>query len=143
MGAGGRPPKFKKVEELQKAIDKYFKECEGEPLIIDGEQKYNKQGYPIMLNRRPPTITGLALAVGLSGRRDLLYYQNKKKEFCNAITRAKSRVEMYAEERLFDKEGSAGAQFNLRNNFKDWDADKKQEEKKTEGITIVNNIPRE
>lgn len=143
MGAGGRPPKYKTVEELQEAIDKYFEECKGKPLVIDGEQMYNKQGYPIIIDRKPPTITGLALAIGLSGRGDLLYYQHKKKQFCDTITRAKSRVEMYAEERLYDKEGSAGAQFNLRNNFKNWDADKKQEESKTEGITIVNNIPRE
>ena len=96
-----------------------------------------------MINRKPPTITGLALHLGFTSRADLLYYQNEKQEFLDTITRAKSRVEEYAEGRLYDKEGSSGAQFNLRNNFKHWDADKKQEDNKTEGITIVNNIPRE
>ena len=116
------------------------------PLVINGEQQYNKQGYPIILDRKHPTITGLALALGFSGRSDLLYYQKHKKDsdkFYDTITRAKSRVEEQMEESLFHKDSSNGAQFALRNNFKDWDADKKQEENKTEGITIVNNIPRE
>lgn len=146
MGAGGRPPKYKSVKEMQKKIDEYFESCEGKPLIINGEQQYNKQGYPIILDRKHPTITGLALALGFSGRSDLLYYQKHKKDsdkFYDTITRAKSRVEEQMEESLFHKDSSNGAQFALRNNFKDWDADKKQEENKTEGITIVNNIPRE
>lgn len=146
MGAGGRPPKYKSVKEMQKKIDEYFESCEGKPLMINGEQQYNKQGYPIILDRKHPTITGLALALGFSGRSDLLYYQKHKKDsdkFYDTITRAKSRVEAQMEESLFHKDSSNGAQFALRNNFKDWDADKKQEENKTEGITIVNNIPRE
>lgn len=60
----------------------------------------------------------------------------------DTITRAKARVEQYAEERLFDKDGTSGAQFSLRNNFKGWDADKKEEETDAGGIVIVNNIPR-
>ena len=96
MGAGGRPPKYKSVKEMQKKIDEYFESCEGKPLIINGEQQYNKQGYPIILDRKHPTITGLALALGFSGRSDLLYYQKHKKDsdkFYDTITRAKSRVE--------------------------------------------------
>ena len=29
-------------------------------------------------------------------------------------------MEAYAEERLFDRDGTSGAQFSLRNNFKGW-----------------------
>ena len=36
------------------------------------------------------------------------------------VTRAKSRVEQYTEERLFDREGVQGAKFSLANNFKGW-----------------------
>ena len=46
-------------------------------------------------------------------------YQGKK-EFMDTITRAKSMVEAYAEERLFDRDGSNGARFSLVNNFKGW-----------------------
>ncbi len=49
-----------------------------------------------------------------------------KKEFNDTITRAKSRVEEYAESRLFDRDGSNGAQFSLRNNFKGWNIDNEQ-----------------
>ena len=46
-------------------------------------------------------------------------YQGKD-EFVDTITRAKAKVEQYAEERLFDKEGSNGAKFSLANNFEGW-----------------------
>lgn len=38
----------------------------------------------------------------------------------NTITRAKTMIEAYTEERLFDRDGTNGAQFSLRNNFKGW-----------------------
>lgn len=140
-GTIGRPPKYKNKEEIETKIEQYFKDCEGQQLKDqNGEPVYNKWGYPVIVDKRPPTVTGLSLALGFSGRSDLLYYQGKK-EFRDTIMRAKSRVEQYTEERLFDKEGSSGAQFSLRNNFKGWDADKR-EEAPTGGITIVNNIPK-
>ena len=45
----------------------------------------------------------------------------------NTITRAKTMIEAYTEERLFDREGSNGAQFSLRNNFRGWN-DRQQSE---------------
>lgn len=129
MGNVGRPPKYKSVEEIQEKIAKYFNECVGTPLTDDdGKPVRNKLGYPIMIGERPPTITGLALALGFTSRQALLNYQAKK-EFVDTITRAKSRVEQYTEERLFDKDGTSGAQFSLRNNFKGWN---ELEEKKME-----------
>lgn len=138
----GRPPIYKTVNEIEEKIDIYFKECEGEILKDDnGKTVLNKFGNPVVINRKPPTVTGLALALGFTSRLDLLRYQGKE-EFCNTITRAKSMVEQYAEERLFDRDGSNGAQFSLRNNFKGWDADKKNDDSGDGKITIVNNIPR-
>lgn len=80
----------------------------------------------MIINQKPPTVTGLALALGFSTRLSLLNYQGKK-EFMNTITRAKSMVEAYTEERLFDRDGSNGAQFSLRNNFRGWN-DRQQSE---------------
>lgn len=138
----GRPPIYKTVNEIEGKIDAYFKECEGEILKDDnGKTVLNKFGNPVVINRKPPTVTGLALALGFTSRLDLLRYQGKE-EFCNTITRAKSMVEQYAEERLFDRDGSNGAQFSLRNNFKGWDADKKNDDSGDGKIMIVNNIPR-
>lgn len=118
--AVGRPPRYKSREEIEEKIEAYFKSCEGEILKDDdGKTFFNKFGNPVIINQRPPTVTGLALALGFTSRQALLNYQAKK-EFVDTITRAKARVEAYAEERLFDRDGSNGAQFSLRNNFKGW-----------------------
>ena len=118
--AVGRPPKYKNKEQIEEMIEQYFKSCEGEILKDrDGEPVFNKYGQPVIVNQRPPTVTGLALALGFSSRQALLNYQAKK-EFNDTITRAKSRIEQYAEERLFDRDGANGAKFSLSNNFKGW-----------------------
>lgn len=117
---GGRPPYFNSAEEMQEKIDAYFEECKGE-ILRDGDDMpiLDKKGKPIRIGRRPLTVTGLALALGFNSRTSLLNYEGKE-EFVNTITRAKSRVEQYAEERLYDKDGSNGAKFSLANNFKGW-----------------------
>lgn len=137
----GRPPKYTNSEEIQDKIDKYFHECKGEILKDkDGNIIFDKYGQPVVLNAVPPTITGLALALGFATRKSLLEYQGKA-EFVNTITRAKSLIEKYTEERLFDRDGVQGAKFSLINNFKDWS------EKQDIGITgevvkIIDDIPR-
>ena len=123
--AVGRPPKYKNKEQIEEMIEQYFKSCEGEILKDrDGEPVFNKYGQPVIVNQRPPTVTGLALALGFSSRQALLNYQAKK-EFNDTITRAKSRIEQYAEERLFDRDGANGAKFSLSNNFKGWSENRK------------------
>ena len=120
----GRPLKYKTPEELQDAIDRYFKDCEGEPLIgADGAPMINKLGEPVMIRQRPPTMAGLALALGFANRKALLEYQPKP-AFSATVTRAKARVEAYAEERLFDRDGQRGSEFSLRHNF-GWNEDTK------------------
>lgn len=116
----GRPPKYKSKEEIEGKIEKYFKDCEGYALTDKGGNPvFDKNGKPIIVGQKPPTITGLALALGFTSRQALLDYQAKR-EFFDTITRAKARVEQYTEERLFDRDGTNGAQFSLRNNFKGW-----------------------
>lgn len=121
---GGAPRKWKSVSAMQKAVDAYFKKCEGEPLIIDGEQQRDKYGVPIVINVKPPTITGLALALGFTGRQALLDYQARP-EFADTVTRAKARCEAYAESRLYDKDGANGAKFSLGCNF-GWNAEREK-----------------
>lgn len=118
--AVGRPPKFKSKEEMQELIDKYFEDCKGTILKDEnGEMVFDKYGQPVIFNSKPLTITGLALALGFNSRQSLLNYQGKK-EFVDTITRAKAKVEQYAEERLYDKDGANGAKFSLANNFEGW-----------------------
>lgn len=119
-GRVGRPPKYENKEQIEGLIEEYFKRCEGEILKDnEGEVVFDKYGRPVVINARPPTVTGLALALGFSTRLSLLNYQGKA-EFMNTITRAKSMIEAYAEERLFDRDGSNGARFSLTNNFRGW-----------------------
>ena len=116
----GRPPMYKNKEEIQEKIDAYFEECKGKILTDDeGNIITDKYGEAIYIDKKPLTITGLALALGFNSRQSLLNYQDKE-EFVDTITRAKARVEQYAEERLFDKNGANGAKFSLANNFEGW-----------------------
>ena len=116
----GRPPFYNTKEEMQEKIDAYFEECKGEPLLDEeGKPALTKSGCPIIIGARPLTITGLALALGFNSRQALLNYQAKD-EFHDTILRAKAKVECYAEERLFDKDGANGAKFSLANNFDGW-----------------------
>ena len=116
----GRPPKYKSKEEMQQKIDKYFQDCEGTVLKNDdGSIFKDKNGNPVIIGAKPLTMTGLALALGFSSRQSLLNYKAKK-EFMDTITRARARVEQFAEECLFDKNTANGAKFSLANNFEGW-----------------------
>lgn len=133
----GAPPKYKTPEEMQEKIDEYFKSCEGEIIKGDDDKPIlNKYGQPIIVGEVPPTITGLALALGFTSRQALLNYQAKK-AFVDTVTRAKSRVEAYTEARLFDKDGANGAKFSLANNFEGW-REKQQIEADVKSEVTIN-----
>lgn len=89
---GGRPLKFKTVEELQEKIDRYFASCDED--------------------EEPITITGLALALGTT--RELLCDYEDKDEFSDAVKMAKQRVQHAYEKRLV-KRGNGGDIFALKN----------------------------
>ena len=134
---GGRPPMYNTKEEMQEKIDAYFNECKGQMLKDDdGNVMTDKHGCPIIVDSKPLTITGLALALGFNSRQALLNYQAKD-EFNDTITRAKTRIEQYAEERLFDKDGANGAKFSLANNFEGW-KEKRQIDADINGEVNIN-----
>lgn len=121
-GLGGVRPMYlpQDLPVMQQRIEDYFADCDGEMLLAaDGSPKLNKWGQPIIIGAKPPTITGLALAIGFNSRQGLLNY-SAKEAFYDTIARAKAVVEQYAESRLFDKDGANGARFSLSNNFKGW-----------------------
>lgn len=134
--AGGAPRKWKSVKAMQKAIDAYFESCKGEPIIgDDGQPLMDKYGNVILIGQKPPTITGLALALGFTGRQALIDYQARP-EFADTVTRAKSRCEEYAESRLYDKDGTNGAKFSLGCNF-GWRVTEEKEKKAAGGIVLL------
>ncbi len=139
--AGGAPRKWKSVKAMQEAIDAYFKACKGEPYIgDDGYAVRDKYGVPIIINAKPPTVTGLALALGFASRQALINYQCKP-EFHDTITRAKARCEEYAESRLYDKDGANGAKFSLGCNF-GWRAAEEKAETQAGGIVLLPAVMR-
>ena len=131
----GAPRKWKSVKAMQKAIDAYFERCKGTPLMIDGDVATDKYGRPIILDEKPPTVTGLALSLGFTGRQALIDYQGRP-EFADTVTRAKSRCEEYAESRLYDKDGANGAKFSLGCNF-GWRATEEKAETAAGGIVLL------
>lgn len=110
MSNAGRPTKYKTVEELQKAIDKYFKEAK--PKLIANTDNYK---------HNCPTITGLAYALGFESRQSMYDYE-KDSKFSYTIKRARLRIENQYEINLSDADQKpAGNIFALKNigNWKD------------------------
>lgn len=135
----GRPPKYESKEEIEGLIEEYFRDCEGEVLKDDkGDVACNKFGEPVVIGRKPPTISGLAYALGFKSRQALLNYQAKK-EFNDTIARAKLFIEAYTEGRLFDRDGVHGAKFSLINNFKGW-SDKARDDTEKDTMEKLDRI---
>src|SRR5687768_352893 len=120
---GGRPLKFEMVEELDRAINAYFDLCDPHTQRRVVDCGINEKGETIwrerevMTEQQPYTMSGLALAIGMT-RQSLLNYK-KRDEFFDTITRAKQRCEAYWEGRL-DSKHDRGAAFNLTNNYDGW-----------------------
>jgi hypothetical protein len=94
--------KYRTVGDMQKAIDEYFVKCDEE--------------------KKPYTVTGLALALGFLSRQALLNYEGYTDiddiSFHDTIKAAKHKVEASIEEGLLSgKYNSVGSIFNLKNNF--------------------------
>lgn len=105
--------KYRTDKELQKAIDDYFSKCKDEPLFDkDGKTLTDKNGNPIFF-QNPPTVAGLALHLGFEDRRSLYDYKENPK-YSHTVKRAITRIEEYAESRLFYGKAT-GAIFWLKN----------------------------
>lgn len=136
-GQPGRPRKWNSPKAMEKAIDDYFIECEGELMRdTDGTIIYNRNIQPVYINRKPPTVSGLAYYLGFASTQSLFDY-SKDERFSVIITRAKLRIEAYLEERLMDRDGQRGAEFNLRCNFNWNDKDRIEEESDATGLIMM------
>lgn len=110
----GRMPKFESAEALSDRIDAYFEACRGEIMkdpATDGPM-LDRQGKPVTTGERPPTLSGLALALGFSCREGLMRYKGRA-QYRELLLRARARLEQYAEEQLFSKGLSTGARYAL------------------------------
>ena len=137
----GRPPKFTSKEQIEELGEAYLRECMGKPFIMEnGEVLMDKYGEVLLVGRHPPTVTGLARALGFTSRQSLLEYQAKA-EFADTVTRLKLQIEEYAEERLFDKDGQRGAEFSLKYNFR-WAHEEKDDsgEDNSGGVVMIPEV---
>lgn len=90
--------KYKTPEELVSVIKQYFDDCDR--------------------RKKPYTMSGLALFIGLTTQRLRDYEKNYKgTEYAEIIERAKQTIETYTAEATFDNKKFQGAKFNLQNNF--------------------------
>lgn len=109
------------VEQLQAAIDGYFKKCQGVK-YYKGKPMVNIDGEPVIGQVEPYTISGLARHLGIS-QKTLKQYKRYAKmglvppEFGDIIDDACMRIQEYAEKRLYDRDGSSGARFVLEAGF--------------------------
>lgn len=110
--AGGRPPKFKSKEQLQKAIDAYFKKCrenKGQFVTKTG-QVIKDVSMPIL-----PTIAGLAYH--LKVERQTIYNYEEKDQFFDTITRARDYILSMIENKLANVDGNISGTVFLAQNY--------------------------
>ena len=125
----GKKPAFSSPQQLQAEVDQYFESCYG-PLIDwkKNELVYDKNGEVVKAQVEPFTVAGLAYYIGVPtevldkitwGWFDDLEDTTDEDELCSAILkRAKQRINLYAEKRLYDRDGVVGAKFVLDHHFK-------------------------
>ena len=110
----GRPRKFDKPEDLQRAIDVYFEKCDN-----NTKQIVTKDGVVLdVLDPIPYTIEGLCMVLEID-RASLLHYEKypEYKEFFNTVKKAKSKVQLNKLERgLSGRSNPAVTIFDLKNN---------------------------
>jgi len=93
----GRPPKYESPEELEKAVELYFSECEEKDEV--------------------PLLSGLALSLGFASRQSLWDYA-KKEQFSYILEHAKLVCEHELNLRgLTNKVNSNMAKMNLASSY--------------------------
>lgn len=116
-----RKPKYETAEKLREGVEEYFQSCYGVK-YYKGHPMLDINGEPVVGQIEPFTISGLARHLGLSRKTILNYEHNAKAglmpyEYAQVLMEARMRVQEYAEKRLYDKDGSAGARFVLESGF--------------------------
>lgn len=108
-------------KELRAKVEEYFNSCYGTK-YYKGHPLYDADGEPVVGQVEPFTISGLCRYLNLP-RSVLMGYETKalmgelSYEYAEVIHEARMRVQEYAEKRLYDRDGSAGARFVLEAGF--------------------------
>lgn len=122
----GRPKLYNSRKVLSEKIEEYFSTCGYQEVYdIHGNVVVDKNGMP-MMHYVHPTITGLALYLGMQGGRQTFINYAKDSKFADLYAQAKERIENHNIQMLYDSKTARGAEFNLKNNY-GWDADRKSQ----------------
>lgn len=105
----------------------------------------DRLGKPVYVNGKIPTVTGLALHLGMRTRTALLNFAKNYPdlEMREVAEIALSMIEEYAEMRLYDKNGSKGAMFSLCNSFRNWtilDRDESSKEQLEKLDSLIESV---
>lgn len=111
--------KSRPIRDVKLLVEVYFQRCKGRELKRDGETVCDRNGCPVIVDAIPPTLTGLALALGYRSRMDLIAHRRH----CTGTRRqlldnAFAMCEEYAEQQLLGN--PAGTKFYLAQNFDGW-----------------------
>lgn len=133
---GGSKVAFDSPERLQKMVDSYFNSCYDFAYDKLGNIRYDKDGEPIRYQARPFTVSGLSLYLGVSTRTFIKYTtgifddledDNDTLLYKEILVKARQKVEAFAEEKLYSRDGNFGAKFVLDSCF-GWCTTKEQAE---------------
>ena len=119
----GKHRKYQNPAELEKRVEEYFNSCVGYAYDQDGHMIKDEKGVPIKVPIKPYTMSGLAYHIGLSTK-TLSRYEIVSRagdippEYAEIVLKARQRIETYAEEQIYTRDGSRGAQFVLASGFK-------------------------
>ena len=129
----GAKRKYENPKDLKKQCDKYFQSLM-KPVYYKGEVLRDENGNVVMRQEKAATISGLALFLGI--KTDTLREYHLKSvsglippEFAEIVLEARQKVEVFAEEQMYSKEGSRGAQFVLQAGF-GWETRKDKSERR-------------
>lgn len=120
---GGAKALYGSAEEIEVACKEYLMSCQG-PKIYKGKIVTDKDGNIVYEQVKPYTLAGLARYIGMTTNMFERYSKGLYDELDDArqisevLVRYRQAVEEYAESRLYDREGTSGAQFALSRYFK-------------------------
>lgn len=127
-----RKLRFNSPEHLKSCCDEYFASCMGPIFNSKTGRPYEKADGSIVIGQvKPFTISGLANHLGIqskflriygSGLYDEIGIPEEDEYIClqysKVMQQARQRIEAYAEERLYDRDGFGGSKFVLDCAFK-------------------------
>jgi hypothetical protein len=131
----GPKRRFPTPQALSDCIEKYFNSCLGPIFTRSGMPITDADGNPVIKVVKPYTVSGLARALGVTTQalmqfKYMTIMSGIPDEYLPILSEARQRIEEYSETRLYDNDGSKGAQFALGASF-GWETPKDRSDRMT------------